>query len=86
MKTAFVILLVLIGMVFAGWITFTHSPGRASVTLETEVMKKDVDKAVEQGKELTDEARRKMHDRRHETAKPAAGAPGSASPQQGQGR
>jgi hypothetical protein len=43
------------GMVFVRWLTFTNSDGSVSATVDTVKVKEDTSEAVEKGKELLDD-------------------------------
>ena len=44
--------LVLLLMGLAGWLTFGHAPGRATINIETEEIKQDTENAVKNAEEL----------------------------------
>ncbi len=56
MKTALIVIGVVVLMVIGGWITFNNTGDKATVTIETQEIKKDTEEAVEKGKELIDKA------------------------------
>ena len=59
MKATTLIIWLIIGiicMAFAGWITFDSYSGGASVELNTNEMKKDTDEVIRKGEELIDKA------------------------------
>ena len=69
MKAVAIILIAVAAMALLGWITFSSSGDRPSVSVETEVIRRDVGKAAEAteraaeeaaagGEKLIDEARR----------------------------
>lgn len=51
MRTLFLIVLVLLVLSLAGWLTVRNGPNGASINLEKETIKADADNAVEAGKE-----------------------------------
>jgi len=51
--------IVLLGMAFLGWLSFSRTGERATISIETKEIKEDTEKAMEKGKELTEEAGRK---------------------------
>lgn len=69
-------------LALVGWITFSNSPGRSSINLETNQIKEDARDMTESGAEMLENARKAM-DR---SAKPSASesraprGPSSSSP------
>lgn len=62
MKSSSLILIIIVTillMMFAGWLTFEAYSGGASVTIDTNEMKKDTEKAIEKGEELIEKAKEK---------------------------
>ncbi len=62
MKALFFVVVVLILMGLLGWINFSHSPNRATISVETKTIKKDLEQtadvvrdAAEKGIEQTKE-------------------------------
>ncbi|MGE3240007.1 MAG: hypothetical protein AB7G28_13470 [Pirellulales bacterium] len=51
----FVVAIVLL-LALAGWITFSSSPGRSSIHLETQKIEQDTDRALESGSTLLKKA------------------------------
>jgi hypothetical protein len=51
----FFVAIVLI-LALAGWISFSKSPGRSSINLETQQIKQDTDRALQSGSNLLKEA------------------------------
>jgi hypothetical protein len=59
MKAFLVIVVVIVAaMALLGWLTFSGSTDRASISIETKEIKEDVGRAVESGKEYSEKARR----------------------------
>ncbi|MEQ9409331.1 MAG: hypothetical protein RIK87_16465 [Fuerstiella sp.] len=54
-------------MVFLGWLTFASGDGSASVTLDTDEVKKDTAAAVEKSKELVEEGKQLLQEVQEET-------------------
>ena len=55
-----IILLAAIVLILAlvGWITFSKSPGRSSINIETQQIRQDTDRALESGSRLLPEGQR----------------------------
>jgi len=51
--------MVVLGMTLLGWLSFSQTGERATISIETKEIKEDTGKAMEKGKELTEEAGRK---------------------------
>jgi len=56
MKVIAIIVAVVLGMTFVGWLTFDRSDDGASATIRTEEIRKDTKTAVQEGEQLLDEA------------------------------
>jgi Asp-tRNA(Asn)/Glu-tRNA(Gln) amidotransferase B subunit len=59
MKWLIAIVIAVILMALAGWLTFSKSGDRAAINVETRQIKEDAGKAVEKGKEFSEDAGRK---------------------------
>jgi len=68
MRVLLIIIAVVLVLSVAGWISFHHEPGRASVTIETSKIQSDTAEAVHTGAN----ALRKAGDKVDEQAAPAA--------------
>jgi cytoskeletal protein RodZ len=60
--------------VWAGWLNFSNTDGRASMTIDTNEVKQDTQKAIDKSKELIDKAK-DSKDKPEDTAAPSAEAP-----------
>jgi len=69
MKAFLAIVVIVLLMVFAGWIKFSKTSDRAAVTIETKEIKEDTEKWVDQGKHAAEAAGHKakevMHKKDH---------------------
>lgn len=59
MKAVIAIVFAVALMLFLGWMTVQKSGDRATVTIETQKMKDDAEKALEKGRAITEEAGKK---------------------------
>ena len=59
MKAILILIVVVVLMVLAGWLTYTTVNGDPQVTINTEAVQKDVDQAAEAGREAADAAAEK---------------------------
>ncbi len=59
MRTFIVALIVLIAMAFAGWISFSNSGDRATITIDTKEIRQDTKQAADKAKEVIEEASQK---------------------------
>ncbi len=59
MKAVILLLVAVILMSWLGWLTFQKTNGQATVTLETEQIQKDTERAVEKGKDVGGRLREK---------------------------
>jgi CHASE3 domain sensor protein len=55
LRWVLILVLVVAGMVFAGWLTIQRSRDRATITIETQKIQQDAERLVEQGQDLADE-------------------------------
>jgi hypothetical protein len=56
MRALLLLVLIILVLAFAGWISFSKSPGRSSINIETEQIHEDTDRALESGSNLLREA------------------------------
>ncbi|MBI1902523.1 MAG: hypothetical protein HYS13_15590 [Planctomycetia bacterium] len=68
--------LVIVGAlaVWAGWLNFSNTSGKASMTIDTNEVKQDTQKAIDKGKELIDKTKVST-DKPDATAEPPVEAP-----------
>jgi hypothetical protein len=52
MRALIVLIVVILVLVLAGWISFSKSSDRSSINLETQQIQKDTDRAMESGSNL----------------------------------
>ena len=52
MRKLLAIAVIVLIAVVCGWVTFNRTPGKASVTIDTEKITNDAQQAVEKGKDL----------------------------------
>jgi hypothetical protein len=55
MRALIVLVVVLLLLALAGWITFNSGPDRSSINLETNEIKEDTHDAIQSGADLLDE-------------------------------
>jgi hypothetical protein len=56
MRALIFLIAVVLLLALAGWISFSKSPGRSSINLETQQIKQDTDRALQSGSNLLNEA------------------------------
>jgi len=57
-KTVFIVVLIVLAMALAGWITFHSTPTRTTVTIETSKIKEDSSQVLEKGEKIVEQASR----------------------------
>ena len=66
MKAFVIVVLIVVVAVavmgWAGWLTFSQSPDRATINIDKREIKEDSDQLLRKGKELTDVAGKKTRD------------------------
>jgi sRNA-binding protein len=68
MKAFIAVLVILLVLVVAGWLTIGRSGGKPAAILETERIEMDAERAAEKGKELLHETTEKVEELREENA------------------
>jgi hypothetical protein len=70
-------------LALVGWITFSKSPGRSSINIETQQIRQDTDRALESGSKLLRKASDKIenaHEPQTSTSQPATPAKPTPAP------
>ncbi len=62
MRAVIIIALIVLVLVAIGWISFNRSPDSANIQIETQKMKEDTQKAVNEGKEFFHRAEERTKD------------------------
>jgi hypothetical protein len=62
MKKLLILVILVVAMAAAGWITLTLTTNRASVNIETQEIKSDTRQMIKEGKELLEESRKSTGD------------------------
>jgi hypothetical protein len=57
MRALILLVIVILALALAGWISFSKSPDRSSINLETQQIQQDTDRALESGSNLLRNAR-----------------------------
>ena len=52
MRVILILVVVVLLMVMAGWLTIVRNGGRTSINIETQKIERDTERAVERGKEV----------------------------------
>ncbi len=63
MKTFLIIVLCVVLASVAGWLTFSLSGDKATISIDKKVIREDARKAVDSGKDLINRASEKVRDR-----------------------
>ena len=75
MRGLIVLALVILLLVFVGWITFDRQPGRSSINLETEEIKEDTQEALDSGARLLENTGDAMDSEQPTEGRPVEPAP-----------
>jgi cytoskeletal protein RodZ len=70
MRALILLVVVILVLALAGWISFSKSPDRSSINLETQQIQQDTDRALESGSNLLREAGEAV-DRANESTSPS---------------
>lgn len=62
MKTVLIVVCVVLAMALLGWLTFTNSPDHTTIHIETQKIKNDTRRAVEEGEKVIDDVQRKSQE------------------------
>jgi hypothetical protein len=52
MRVILILVVIVLLMVMAGWLTFGRNGGRTSINIETQKIERDTERAVDRGKEV----------------------------------
>jgi len=61
-KSLIIVVLAVVAMFAVGWISFSKTDTEANISIDTQEMKEDTDKAIEKGKQLIDQAKQAVDD------------------------
>jgi Tfp pilus assembly protein PilV len=62
MRAILIIAIVVLAMIALGWLSFHGGSDRATMTIETQKMEQDTERAVEKGREAIRDAKQELRD------------------------
>jgi hypothetical protein len=62
LKTVFWLAVIVIGMAFLGWLSFSDSPQQAAITLDKQQVQDDTRKAIDKVQEVTEDMRERAEE------------------------
>lgn len=62
MKTILIVVCIGLAMALLGWLTFSNSPDHTTIHIETQKIKSDTQRAIDEGEKVIDEVGRKSQE------------------------
>jgi hypothetical protein len=80
MRSLIFIIAVVLILALLGWITFSSTPGKSSINIETQKIEQDTDQALEKGAEALQKAGDSIDSSLRTDSEPSSAAPTTPAP------